>query len=77
MRREYDFSKGVRGPVVAAPNQTRLPIALDNEVIEFFQAQALKQGCGYQFLMNSALKTAMLEIREREAAGLPARLRQA
>lgn len=58
MKREYDFSKAKRGPVVpATPGKTRITIRLDNEVIEHFQDIVDRAGGGnYQTLINDALR---------------------
>jgi hypothetical protein len=57
MRREYDFSKGRRGPVLKpSPGKTRITIRLDNEVLDWFRAQVHAAGGGnYQSLINQAL----------------------
>jgi hypothetical protein len=57
MRREYDFSKGKRGPVLKTPpGKTRITIRLDNEVLNWFRAQVHAAGGGnYQSLINQAL----------------------
>jgi len=45
MRKEYDFSRGRRGPVVKAPTgKTRITIRLDNKVIDFFRRQVQASG---------------------------------
>ena len=59
MRKEYDFSKGKRGAVIASPGKTRITIMLDDDVIEFFRAQAEAQGTGYQTMINAALRKAL------------------
>ena len=66
MRKEYDFSKGKRGPVVApASGKTRITIRLDDEVIEWFRTQVDNAGGGnYQTLMNCALREYMSQRRE-------------
>ena len=56
MRKEYDFSKGKRGPVVAEKGKTRITIFLDDEIIRRFRALAQRTGKGYQTLINQALK---------------------
>lgn len=61
MRKEYDFSKGKRGAVVASPGKTRITIMLDDDVIEHFREKAETQGTGYQTMINSALRVAMAE----------------
>ena len=38
MKKEYDFSKGKRGPVIPPmPNKTRITIRLDNDIINYFK----------------------------------------
>jgi len=66
MRKEYDFSKGKRGPVVsAAAGKKRITIRLDDEVIEWFKKQVDDAGGGnYQTLINQALHDYMAQIRE-------------
>jgi len=58
MKREYDFGRARRGPVVpAAPGKTRITIRLDNDVIEHFQKIVDRAGGGnYQTLINAALR---------------------
>ena len=56
MRKEYDFSKGKRGPVVTNKGKTRITIFLDDEIIRRFRALAQKTRKGYQTLINQALK---------------------
>jgi hypothetical protein len=56
MRKEYDFSQGKRGPVVASPGKTRITIMLDDDIIEFFRSRAEAQGTGYQTMINAALR---------------------
>jgi uncharacterized protein (DUF4415 family) len=57
MKREYDFSKGRRGPVIPPePGKTRITIRLDNKVLDYFHKQVHEMGGGnYQTLINDAL----------------------
>ncbi len=57
MKKQYDFSKARRGPVVPpTPGKTRITIRLDNDVIAHFQASVDRAGGGnYQTLINDAL----------------------
>lgn len=58
MRKEYDFSKGKRGPVIPVPKgKTRITIRLDEDVVGWFKDQVDRAGGGnYQTLINSALR---------------------
>jgi uncharacterized protein (DUF4415 family) len=66
VRKEYDFSKGKHGPVVATPpGKTRITIRLDDEVIEWFKHQVEEAGGGnYQTLINQALRDYIESERE-------------
>ena len=61
MRKEYDFSKGKRGPVIKSPSKTRITIMLDDDVIDKFRARAEANGTGYQTAINEALRAAIRE----------------
>lgn len=58
MKREYDFSRGKRGPVIPIPRgKARITIRLDKDVLDWFRSQVEAAGGGnYQTLINSALK---------------------
>ena len=58
MRKEYDFSKGKRGAVIAPdPGKVRITIRLDADVLDWFREQVHAAGGGnYQTMMNSALR---------------------
>jgi uncharacterized protein (DUF4415 family) len=58
MKEEYDFSAGKRGAVAPIPpGWTRVAIALDNEVLDWFRTQVHKSGGGdYQEMINAALR---------------------
>jgi uncharacterized protein (DUF4415 family) len=56
MKREYDFSKGKRGPVIRQPGKTRITIYLDDQVLEAFRERADGAGRGYQTMINEALR---------------------
>jgi uncharacterized protein (DUF4415 family) len=66
MRKQYDFSKAKRGPVVApAKGKTRITIRLDDDVLGWFREQVHAAGGGnYQTLINEALRT-FVEERKR------------
>lgn len=73
-RKEYDFSRGVRGPVVTVPKgKTRITIRLDDDVLDWFYARVHEAGGGsYQSLINDALRRHI----ERTAEPLEATLRR-
>jgi hypothetical protein len=58
MKKEYDFSKGKKGAVLAVPaGKTRITIRLDDDVIDWFRQQVHAAGGGsYQTLINNALR---------------------
>ena len=66
MRREYNFSKAKRGPVVPAPKgKTRITIRLDGDVLYWFRQQGNQAGGGnYQSLINDALREHIRHIQE-------------
>lgn len=58
MKKEYDFSKGKRGPIESIPKgKTRITIRIDDDVLDWFRNQVDRAGGGnYQTLMNLALR---------------------
>ncbi|MGO9255987.1 MAG: BrnA antitoxin family protein [Bryobacteraceae bacterium] len=70
MKREYDFSKAKRGPVIpVTKGKTTLAIQLDEEVVEWFRGEVEKAGGGdYQDLMNDALRQYMIRASEPRAS---------
>jgi hypothetical protein len=73
MKKEYDFSKAVRGAVLGLPRgKTRITIRIDDDVLRWFRQQVHAAGGGnYQSLMNAALR----EHVERREPGLGDALR--
>jgi hypothetical protein len=63
MRKQYDFSKGKKGAVLASPGKTRITIMLDDDIIEHYRAQAEAEGTGYQTMINAALRATLKESR--------------
>jgi uncharacterized protein (DUF4415 family) len=74
MKKEYDFSKGRRGPVLRAPGgKTRVTIRLDDDVLDWFRQQVDDAGGGnYQTFINGALRSFM----ERKQESLETTLRR-
>jgi len=58
MKREYDLSKGKRGPVFPLPPQkARITIRLDRDIVDHFRDKVRKARRGnYQTLINDALR---------------------
>ena len=66
MKREYDFSKGKRGPVISVPKgKTRITIRLDDDILDWFRQQVDRAGGGnYQTLINDALRQHIRRVQE-------------
>jgi len=66
MRREYDFTKAKRGPVVpASKGKARITIRLDEDVVQWFRQQVDQAGGGnYQSLINDALRQHIRRVQE-------------
>ncbi len=56
MKKEYNFKKAKRGPVVSQKGKTRITIYIDRDVIEEFRNRADEAGYGYQTMINQALR---------------------
>lgn len=58
MAEEYDFTHAVRGPVIPPnPNQTRIWVYVDNDLLQWGRAQLDALGGGtFDELMNEALR---------------------
>ena len=61
MKRQYDFDGARQGPVLPAPKgKTRITIRIDDDVLDWFRAQAdAEGGASYQTMMNAALRQVM------------------
>ncbi len=59
MEKEYNFSKGKRGPITCSKGKTRITIYLDNDVIEAYRQMGDDAGRGYQTLINRALRESL------------------
>jgi uncharacterized protein (DUF4415 family) len=61
MKKEYDFSKARRGPVIKpGPNKVRITIRLDRDVLEHYKGVIEQAGGGnYQSLINQVLRENM------------------
>ena len=58
MKREYDFSRAMRGAIVPPQKgKTRITIRLDDDLLDWFRARVHECGGGnYQTLINDALR---------------------
>jgi uncharacterized protein (DUF4415 family) len=66
MKREYDFRKAKRGPVVSVRGgKTRITIRIDDEILAWFRDQVERAGGGnYQTLINEILRQQVASARE-------------
>lgn len=62
MKKDYDFSRGRRGPVIRPRGKTPITIYLDDDVLERFRERAERAGQGYQTLINQALRDHLREV---------------
>ena len=61
MKKEYDFSKAQRGPIVVPSGKTRVTMYLDDAILESFRKRSEKTGKGYQTLINDTLRDSLLK----------------
>jgi uncharacterized protein (DUF4415 family) len=68
-RRQIDFSRAKRGPVVKAmPGKTKISIRLDNEILDHFRSVVERTGGGnYQSLINDALRAHIVQASTAQA----------
>jgi len=61
MKKNYDFNKARRGPVIRTTRgKTRITIRIDDDVLEWFRKLVHAAGGGsYQTMMNRALREHM------------------
>ncbi|MBI1937196.1 MAG: hypothetical protein HYS25_03655 [Ignavibacteriales bacterium] len=59
MKKQYDFSKGVRGKFYRENLKINLPIYLDSEQLEFIQKLAAKKRKDVKTVVNDLIKTNM------------------
>jgi uncharacterized protein (DUF4415 family) len=66
MKREYDFRKAKRGPVVSVRGgKTRITIRIDDDILAWFREQVERAGGGnYQTLINEVLRQHVQRARE-------------
>ena len=55
LKKEYDFSKGIRGRFYK-PRKVSTTIRIDDNILMFFKKFATEETTGYQTLMNNALR---------------------
>ena len=71
MRKQYDFSTGKKGAVIASPGKTRITIMLDDDIIEHYRAKAEAEGTGYQTMINAALRATLKDSRSKSQEDRP------
>lgn len=58
MKKEYDFSNSVPNRHIKSPKKG-VHIRLDQDLVDWLKAKALKEDIGYQTLTNALLREAM------------------
>lgn len=56
MKKEYDFSKGVRGKFYHPNVRLNLPVYLDDDIAEFIQKYAKQRKVDVQTVVNEILR---------------------
>ena len=56
MKKEYDFSKGVRGKFYRPDVRLNLPVYLDDDIAEFVQKYAKQKKVDVQTIVNEILR---------------------
>ena len=56
MKKEYDFSNGIRGKFFHSNAKLNLPVYLDEDVAEFIQKYAKKKKVDSQTIVNEMLR---------------------
>ena len=55
MKKEYDFSRGIRGKFYR-PQKIQKTLRLDKDVLDYYQKMAKNNGIPYQTLINLSLR---------------------
>ncbi len=78
MKKQYNFAKARRGPILPAPaGKTRITIRIDDDILDWFRAQADQAGgASYQTMINDALRRVMEGRAESVEAALRRVIRQ-
>ena len=77
MKKEYDFRKGRRAPVIPQRRKTRITVYVDNDLLEELRKRADAAGRGYQTLMNELLRQHLAKTkRPLDEESLPRILRE-
>lgn len=56
MKKEYDFSKGMRGKFYRPNARLRLPVYLDDDIAEFIEKYAERKKVDVQTVVNEILR---------------------
>lgn len=71
MRKEYDFSKGVRGKFYRTNAELNLPIYLEPDVAKFVRELARAKNTAIEAIVNSWLRQDIALIEERTTSSSP------
>jgi hypothetical protein len=56
MKKEYDFSKGVRGKFYHSKAKMNLPVYLDHDIADFIKKLSRKKGADVERIVNDWLR---------------------
>ncbi len=62
MKPEYGFSNAVRGKFYRPNAKFTMPVYLDDQILEFFTAQAELRGVDLNELLNDVLREDMVQL---------------
>jgi hypothetical protein len=71
MRKEYDFSKGIRGKFYRTNAELNLPIYLEPDVAKFVRELARAKNTAIEAIVNSWLRQDIALIEERTTSSSP------
>jgi uncharacterized protein (DUF4415 family) len=68
LKKEYDFSKGVRGRFYK-PKKVSTTMRLDNDILLYLKKLATERKTAYQTLMNSILRDYINSLTSKQSSG--------
>ena len=68
LKKEYDFSKGVRGRFYK-PKKVSTTMRLDNDILLYLKKLATERKTAYQTLMNNILRDYINSLTSKQSSG--------